>query len=297
MATHIYIDDTGTSQFRSGFEYDTSNSASWCAIVLNDIQYCEAVNFMGVELKSLNSFIGLNEFHFTEIFSGSGAYRKNNIDFENRIAIFNDFALFSRRFQFPVFIQSFGEDDYGRIKLKKTLKTIVAGVDLNNYKDLSLFLLLMNVKRYLDSHPEYSAPYMIVIDEGRKKKGTKQPCIMFGDLLKDKQILYCSSAEEPMLQLADFVAFTLNRCKWLNMKDPSKISEYDLRFLKMASDANFNAPHMKKVLLPADSDRNKKYKELLDEAYTKNEILPEETLEEFIQQLITRIEEDQKRKG
>lgn len=29
-----------------------------------------------------------------------------------------------------------------------------------------------------------------------------------------------------------------------------------------------------------------------EEAYTKNEILPEETLEEFIQQLITRIEED-----
>ena len=99
MGTHIYIDDTGTSQTRSGFEYDTSNSASWCAIVLNDIQYREAVNFMGVELKSLNSFIGLNEFHFTEIFSGNGAYR-NNIDFENRIAIFNDFALFSRHFNF-----------------------------------------------------------------------------------------------------------------------------------------------------------------------------------------------------
>lgn len=34
-----------------------------------------------------------------------------------------------------------------------------------------------------------------------------------------------------------------------------------------------------------------------DEAYAKNEILPEEILEEFIQQLITRIEEDKKGKG
>lgn len=293
MATYIYIDDTGTAQTRSTFVYDTSKSSSWCAIMLNDEHYCNAIDFMNVKLEQLNSFVGLNEFHFTEIFSGKGVYRKNKISFEERMGIFQDFAIFSQENQFPVFIQSFGEDGYSRLKLRRKDLIKIGGFDLNDYKDMALFTLLIQVKRFLFSHPEYSAPYKIVIDEGRKPNGAVQPCVMFGDLLQDEQILYESSAYDVLLQIADFVAFTLNRCTWLNMKETLKVNDYDIRFLKMAADANFNAPNLVKRVIPANCDRSKIYKELLDSAYRKNDRLPVVSVEEFILEMIENIKKNQ----
>lgn len=101
-----------------------------------------------------------------------------------------------------MFIQSFGEDGYSRLKLRRKDLIKIGGFDLNDYKDMALFTLLIQVKRFLFSHPEYSAPYKIIIDEGRKPNGAVQPCVMFGDLLQDEQILYESSAYDVLLQIA-----------------------------------------------------------------------------------------------
>lgn len=293
MATSIYIDDTGTAQTRSTFVYDTAKSKSWCAVMLNHDQYQEAVRFMTLELEELKSVFDLNEFHFTDIFSGKKAYRDQSVPFDVRMDIFKEFALFSKRNQFPVFFQSFGKDSYSQSKLKRTILTKIDGFDLNSYEDMGLFILLMQVKRYLSSHPEYSAPYKIIIDEGRRPNGAVQPCAIFDNLLEQNQILYKSSVSENLLQIADFVAFTLNRCNWLNMKEPIKINEYDKCFLSMASYANFNAPYMVKCLLPIDSNRSGIYKELLDDASRKNDQLPVTSVEEFILEMIKSISTNQ----
>lgn len=282
MATYIYIDDTGTAQTRSSFKYDTSMSTSWCAVLFDDRVFSEASAFMKKELAELDRFIGLDEFHFTEIFNNKGKYRTENIDWEDRLNIFLDFAAFSAENQFPVFIQTFGEDDYARINLKNDETYVVENFKVSDYKDFSLCALLFQVRFFLDSHPEYSAPYRIIIDEGKQKKGSTQRCSIFGDRLEHRQIVYKSSSDDSLLQLADFAAFTLNRCRWLNMNGTTTWDEYDIQFLRMAEYANFNGPFLVKAVLPIDCDRKEVCGKLMDNALKFNENLAVEKVRDFI---------------
>lgn len=283
MATYIYIDDTGNAQHRSGFKYDTSKSASWCAIILNEKQYDSAVKFMNIMSNELQKQLEMDEFHFADIFSGKGKYR----NVENRLDIFKDFSRFSALEQYIVILQSFGEDDYKRNKLEKT-STVIDGFKLYEYSDFALFILLLRIKYYLSSNPSYTKPYKIVIDEGRYKNNSYQDCLIFGDLLDNKKILYKSSKEEKLLQLADFTAYTLNRCTWLNMKDKDNISYYDKEFLKIASDAKFNAPFLRKLNLSINSNRKHIYEKILDHANNKNQTLSKENLDDFVKKLINK---------
>lgn len=138
----------------------------------------------------------------------------------------------------------------------------------------------------MSSNLSYTKPYKIVIDEGRYKNNSYQDCLIFGDLLENKKILYKSSKEEKLLQLADFTAFTLNRCTWLNMKD--NLSVYDKDFLQIASDANFNDPFLRKMGLRIDSNRKQIYEKLLDIANNKNQTLSKENLDDFVSKLINK---------
>ena len=274
MATYIYIDDTGNAQHRSGFKYDTSKSASWCAIILNEKQYDSALKFMNYMSNELQKQLDMDEFHFADIFSAKDIYR----NVENRFDIFKDFSRFSALEQYIVILQSFGEDDYKRNKIEKT-NTVIDGFKLYEYSDFALFILLLRIKDYLSSNLSYTKPYKIVIDEGRYKNNSYQDCLIFGDLLENKKILYKSSKEEKLLQLADFTAFTLNRCTWLNMKD--NLSVYDKDFLQIASDANFNDPFLRKMGLRIDSNRKQIYEKLLDIANNKNQTLSKENLDDL----------------
>lgn len=281
MATYIYIDDTGNAQHRSGFKYDTSKSASWCAIILNEKQYDSALKFMNYMSNELQKQLDMDEFHFADIFSAKDIYR----NVENRFDIFKDFSRFSALEQYIVILQSFGEDDYKRNKIENT-NTVIDGFKLYEYSDFALFILLLRIKDYLSSNLSYTKPYKIVIDEGRYKNNSYQDCLIFGDLLENKKILYKSSKEEKLLQLADFTAFTLNRCTWLNMKD--NLSVYDKDFLQIASDANFNAPFLRKMGLRIDSNRKQIYEKLLDIANNKNQTLSKENLDDFVSKLINK---------
>lgn len=279
MATYIYIDDTGNAQHRSGFKYDTSRSASWCAIILNERQYDSALEFMNHMSDKFLKPLEADEFHFADILSGKGIYR----NFNNRFDIFRSFSRFSALEQYVVILQSFGEDDYKRNKLEKT-NTAIDGFKLHSYSDFALFILLYRIKEYLNSNPSYTKPYKIVVDEGRYKNNSYQDCLMFGELLEDRKILYKSSKEEKLLQLADFTAYTLNRCTWLNMKDV--LSKYDIEFLQIASEADFNAPFLRKMYLSIDSNRRQIYENLLDIANKKNQALSRENLDDFVKKLI-----------
>lgn len=282
MATYIYIDDTGTAQHRSGFRYDTSISKSWCAVLFNDDTLLKATEFMKIELAELNTFIGLNEFHFADIFNNKGKYRDEKIDWEDRLMIFYNFARFSREVQFPVLIQTFGKDDYSRINLKNDSTYTIENFNFNDYNDFSLCALLFQVRSFLNSHPEFLTPYKIIIDEGKQKNDSNQLCSIFGNQLENKQIVYKSSSEDILLQLADFTAFTLNRCRWLNMNKAQNFSKYDIQFLHMAEYAQFNAPFIIKMQLPIDCDRGKIYEKLLDKAFKQNDNLEVKHVREFI---------------
>lgn len=282
MATYIYIDDTGNAQHRSGFKYDTSKSASWCAIILNESQHNSAKKFMNNMLNELQGHFNIDEFHFTDIFSGKGKFR----EIENRLDIFKEFSGFSALEQYVVMFQSFSEDDYKRNNLVKT-QTVIDEFKLYNYSDFALYNLLLQIKVYLKNNSEYLTPYRIVIDEGRRKNNSFQNCYIFGDLLENQRILYKSSKEEIVLQLADFTAFTLNRCNWINMKDD--LSEYDKEFLRLASFANFNVPFLRKIEMHIDSRRKQIYENILDTANNSVRTLPKESLGDFVNNVINTI--------
>ena len=99
--------------------------------------------------------------------------------------------------------------------------------------------------------------------------------------MKTLKLYYKSSAEEPLLQFIDFVAFTINRVRWIQTNNSKK--DIDIEFLRIAENANFNILNIKKRLIDVHNipDMVQEYDSILREAYDKNNNLSDIQLEEF----------------
>ncbi len=120
-----------------------------------------------------------------------------------------------------------------------------------------MFFLLWRIKNFLKKNACYSSPVEIIIDEGRQKKDTTQSCSLFDGMLFNDELYYKSSAEEPLLQLIDFVAFTTNRVRWIMTNN--KKGGLDVEFLKIAERANFNILNIERMEVDINSDFVKEY--------------------------------------
>lgn len=281
MNTTIYIDDTGTSGLKSKSAYDSEKSVSWFAIVLTSEERLFAEVQMKDCLYELKQIYNASEFHFKDIYNGRKEFE--GIDLDARLKIFHLFADVYRRMEYPLLMQTFSPEEYSRNSLTNNAgKQKIDGFDLNNSKDFALYHLLLRIKGYLNSNG-YSYPVEIIIDEGRQKKNSVQPCNLFTNNQLKIGLQYKSSKEEPLLQLIDFAAYCLNRVKWI-MQNNSKKS-IDKTFMEICSYANFNTINMKKGYVDVNVDMQSKYDDILKDAYSKNSIFPEIDLEQYKDEL------------
>ena len=236
---------------------------------------------MNYFLSALKSRFGAEEFHFKDIYNGNGVY--HGVSINERLDIFLSFAGVFREFKYPMIISTIGIDDIERNKLFiSNPKLKVDNFKLSKSGDFALFLLMFRLKKYLLEQPNLKSNVDIYIDSGRQKPDTVQKTDIFGDLLADRQLVYKSSHDEPLIQLVDFAAFCLNRHRWIltsNLK-----SALDIEMRQIFSHANFNVLNMIKKITAVDGDLVSEYDSILKDAYDKNNCLTELDLQEFILQ-------------
>lgn len=276
----IFIDDTGSPGSVSESEFDSNDAKTWVALLLNEDLYTKAKYEMGELLKDLQT-TGAMEFHFTHILQGTKEF--NGMELDERLAIINYFAGFFRENQFPLLIQTLASEDYKRSKIELDNKKLKK----DNFKvgenaDLALIRLLVRIKHYLKENGLNQEPFTITIDSGRQQGGTTQACSLFGDRLKDGCLTYQKSHEEPMLQLADFAAFMLNKQRLILTKKIK--TDLEITLWEIFAQAQFNVLNMIKMYVPKNADTVKINDELIRKRYAEtSEILPEITLSNLIE--------------
>ena len=218
-------------------------------------------------LQELNNALKASEFHFTDIYSGEKEF--SGIDLGTRLNIFRAFAEIHRTTQFPMLIQTFTADDIMRSRIVITGNpSKIDNFDLKKTSDFALFFLLFRIKQYLRENGHVPLPVDIIIDEGRQKKNTFQTCTLLKDFLFDQKLTYKSSKDEPLLQLIDFVAFSINKVRWILTNELKK--DIDIEFLRICERANFNILNIQKKEINIASYTVADYDEILQKTYEKN---------------------------
>lgn len=280
--TGIYIDDTGTPGMKSKSKYDATDKKTWIALILTPEQRKEAYTQMADCIDEIKSLFNATEFHFTDIYSGKREFE--NVELSSRLGIFQAFAEIFRQMQYPMLIQTFTSDDMLRSRIVVSDKKLKAdNFKLSDPSDFALFFLLFRIKKYLQENKQIPLPVEIIIDEGRQKKNTTQKCELLKGYLHNDTLVYKSSSEDYLLQLIDFVAFSINKVRWIMTND--RKSEIDYHLMKIFERADFNILNIKKQLINFNEHTVEDYDKVLREVYDKNNNLSEVELEDLKKKL------------
>jgi hypothetical protein len=241
---HIAIDDTYGPENWAGSCFVTGDRRTHVAVVFPDeeVQYIrkQAAECLA-EIENLTG-VAAKEFHFVDIYNRKSPWDK--LPDQANLRLFEFFASIYRYYKWPVFIQTIDTrtlGDYGICGLVGKIE----GLDLSDNADLSLLWVLVKIKSKFKNSP---APITLFLDEGREKPGMVFGSKIFHDWPDSFDGRYSSSATEPLLQIADFIAFCINRSTHLAMK--SKRSDVDAWFLKLVGGMGINCADLKVHELP-----------------------------------------------
>ncbi|HAS3561358.1 TPA: DUF3800 domain-containing protein [Vibrio cholerae] len=231
---YIAIDDTYGAVFDYDSDYITSNRRTNVAISIPNNQ----VDYVREQIRSILAVFredfGINaeELHFVDIYNRKHPWNK----FKNgeNLAIFKAFFEIYRLHNWKIFIQTLDDYSYKDHDMSK-FDVKFNDLDLNKREHLSLFFLLIKIKRF---YKERSEDLTVFMDEGLGKPGSGFCEDIFRDYSAGYVGRFESSASEPLLQLADFVAFTINRNTHLLGKN--KRTDIDNWFLKEFNNVCFN---------------------------------------------------------
>lgn len=235
---HIAIDDTYGPNSANDSRYITGNRRTSVAVVFKDSQIDSIRNNMHECISYIRNdlSIEIDEFHFTDIYNRRGPWSKLN-DMTN-IRIFQAFAHIYNQYKWPIHIQTIDE----RTLSDHNIKTLIGKVDtldLSDRQQLSLAFLLIKIKNlYINSNE----PLNLFVDEGIGKAGKLFGNMWFNDWPQNFNCSYESSAREPLLQIADFLAFSINRMTYLLTKNNR--TKFDLEVLSLLSSMDMNSPDL-----------------------------------------------------
>lgn len=236
---HIAIDDTYGPVNGPQSKYITGGRKTHVAVAFPDSQVKkirEEISFALSMIREKHEIL-VNEFHFVDIYNRNGEWKKF-LNGEN-LEIFEFFVSIYNKYKWKVHIQTIDNitlTDHPQIAKRGAFD----GFDLSKREDLSLLLLLSKIKR---NHP--TGQLTLIIDEGRKRPGTQFSPLIFEGRTDAFSGSYQSSADEPLLQIADFLAFCINRSTYLSTKQ--KRTDTDLFFLGMVGKMQVNCPDIKRV--------------------------------------------------
>ena len=238
---HIPIDDTYGPNEPSPSEFVTGARRTHVAVVFedNDVAYIrdqvrDCLDYLASQLPSPPA-----EFHFAEIYNKRGIWK--HLDGEKNLFLIDAFSEIYRRYRWKVFIQTVDERT---LKDQPSLAELPEIDDLdprNNWSDLSLLLLCLQIRiAYKESRP----PISLLVDQGARAPNSPFGTKLFSNWGSSFTGKYESSSAEPLLQIADFLAFCINRVTYLGLK--SVRTNVDYNFLEMVSEMKINCDQLKR---------------------------------------------------
>lgn len=243
---HIAIDDTYGPTKPTKSKYVTGNRRTNVGVVFpdKDVDYIrEQIITCLAYIKSEFS-VNPKEFHFVEIYNRKSPWDK--LPDKANLAIFGFFAEIYTKYKWKVFIQTFDNRTFRDHDIEK-IQGKVNQFNLEEPSDISLFWLLIKIKKFYSNTSEN---LNIFIDEGLGKPDTIVGHEVFHDYPNKYQGIFQSSHQEPLLQLADFIAFVVNRSTHLYMKENR--TDLDNWFLELFNSMNINSDDLTKKSI----DRN-----------------------------------------
>jgi len=184
------------------------------------------------------------EFHFVDIYNGFGNWKPFKEDKRN-LRLIEAFGNIYSSYRWPVMVQTI-DDRTLRDHGIQGFEGVFDGLDMSDRQDLSLLLLCLKIKNRLS---DVVAPLTVIVDEGKKKRNTAFGNFLFRDR-QNYQGSYQASSEEPLLQIADLLAFCINRMTHLSIKDAR--TETDLEFMGLVNDMGIRSADLSQVALPRD---------------------------------------------
>jgi hypothetical protein len=248
----IFIDDAGHPGVEAPSKFLTESQKSWCAVVIPSTISIDVTKSMAIFTAGVKSDYGVDELHFTDIYSGRGKWRSVSVN--DRMDIFDIMASIFQKFQLPVFYQSFSDEfknDYSSFFLN-IKKSKLEFWNFQKVEHFALFLLLMQLKKGIvearEQSPDFCEAFQVYIDEGIAKVNAnlKIPCKIENIFKPD--LIVQSSSNNAGIQIADFAAFLIARSQWILMHKKhnipfsrgekpildlnSKLNHWTLKFMK-----------------------------------------------------------------
>ena len=223
---HIAIDDTYGPAGAMPSKYVTGARRTYVAVEFPDAEAEEIRENIRECLAVLPEWLDNlpAEFHFTDIYNRRGAWAACPNKFN--LIVFEAFAKIYRQYRWRVHVQTVDERTLADDKVE--VSGIVDRIDLDTRDGQALFLLLVKLKGLVPPPPE---PLVLRIDAGNGKPDSSFANKVFrewGDLYDGR---FADSIAEPLIQIADFLAFSINRCTHLQFKDSK--TDLDLWFLSL----------------------------------------------------------------
>jgi hypothetical protein len=243
---HIAVDDTYGPQAHGRSRYVTGKRRTQVGVVFDD----DEVDHIREQISECLSFILAHtgekpeEFHFVDIYNRNGVWKR--ITQGLNLRVFEFFAHIYETHRWPVLIQTVDERTFKDLKgLDKRLS--FDGLKPNDPSDVALSLLCLQIRIRFKSLNE---PLTLLLDEGRKKAGRR-----FGDELFQGWPApfvghFASSKAESLLQIADFLAFCINRSTHLALKEER--TDIDLWFMELVSGMRIKSNNIVPLLMNSD---------------------------------------------
>ncbi|WPC42393.1 DUF3800 domain-containing protein [Clostridium sp. JS66] len=235
--TSIFIDDTGLSGNISNSSSISQNSVTWSALILNYEEKKEIESLIRKTLGIIQREYSVTEFHFKDIYGGRKEFK--GLPTELRLLIISLFVEIYNKYVPKIIAVSINENTLTNSGFSDKIKRIkMDGFNYNKPKDVALHLLLLNCKEYIESNSkDFQLPVEIFIDNGRQKPNTKQKVTDLSEICTNGEIEYLSSVSSPLLQFADFIAFSLNRIQTNSIKQRT---EFDDEFMRIVGRIKWN---------------------------------------------------------
>lgn len=247
---HIAIDDTYGPLKHGTSRYVTGNRRTQVGVLFKDGEVDYIREQVRDCLNLIHEYTGErpDEFHFVDIYNRKGLWKRTAEGLN--LKLFEAFADIYSSHRWPVMIQTVDK------RTKKDLKGLdgalpLVGLSDNEFSHIALFLLCLKIRIRFKGSNE---PLTLLLDEGIKRAGQPFGEQLFRNWPSAFVGRFVSSKSEELLQIADFLAFCINRNTHLALK--GQRTELDGWFLQLFASMQINSAELSPFIARPDFSAN-----------------------------------------
>ncbi len=229
----IVIDDTGSPGATNETRFLKDDRKTLVAVFIHSDIRAKMEKLIADVIEILNREFGITELHFVDLINKQNQFKT----FENDdvISLIHLLSTGFAHVPLPYFVQTVHKNTLKENGINAHFK--INNLNSENSEDAALIFLSARIKAYLEK--EYPNQLIeFVKDEGRRKSGRSERIELLKNVSVNSEIIYKSSQEFLLLQIADFFAYSVNRMQMTTVK--AYKTDYDKSILDKLSIALSN---------------------------------------------------------